>query len=138
MCCPMVLCPERLKPVLAQKCDLLNTQVAYYQNQLWVVEDKTELTPSRLDYLDGQYTLVVLNRVTIHPDVTPDSLAERFVKIHAFDNVTCTQEQMGVIQARLDINKGSVTTPKPKADKQKVDTERDLYERIGSVGTLKL
>lgn len=137
-CTDTVLCPEGLKPVLAKKCDLLNTQVAYYQDQLWVVEDKMELTPARLDYLEGQYTLVVLDRVTIHPDVTPDSLAERFVKIHTFDRVTCTPEQMGVLQARLGIDKGSFSTPKPEKDKEKSKTDSDLYERIGGVGTLKL
>ncbi|MFT5369165.1 MAG: hypothetical protein ACI8V2_004139 [Candidatus Latescibacterota bacterium] len=131
-----MLCPESLKSVLAKKCDLLNTQVAYYQNELWVVEDKMELTSARLEYLDSQYTLVILDHVTVHPDVTPDSLAKRFVKIHNFEKVTCAPEQMGIFHARLDINKGSLTTPKPKEEKS--DTESDPYERIGNVGTLKL
>ncbi|MBT3603594.1 MAG: hypothetical protein HOE48_02410 [Candidatus Latescibacteria bacterium] len=134
-CTGWVLCPESLKSVLATKCDLLKTRVIFYDHTLWVMEDKLDLVPSRFEYLDDQVTLVVMDTLSIHPDVTASTLAERFVKIHNFGKIKCSLEQMGAIQARMGTDDGDLIIPKEEDPKE---VKEDLYERIEGVGSLKL
>jgi len=136
-CTGLVFCPASLKSVMGKKCDLLNTRVTFYTDTLWVVEDRTELIPSRFDYLDGQVTLVVMDTLKIHPDVAGKVLFEKFDKVHNLGKIICNEEQMGAIQARLGTDDGDLTLPKEKKEKPE-SKEADLYERIEGVGTLRL
>lgn len=136
-CTGWVLCPEALRSVFEKKCDMLNTRVIFYAKTLWVVDDNLELIPSRFDYLDNLVTLVVMDRLKIHPDVDGKMLFERFDKIHNFGKIICSQEQMGAIQARLGTDDGDLIRPKEKKEKPE-EKKKDLYELIEGIGTLRL
>jgi hypothetical protein len=102
----LLLCPAELKGVMTKKCDMLATQVIFYEGQLWLVDGAEELIAPRFEYLDGKATLVVTGALTIEAGVEPRMLAERLVKVHNQGVIECTPEQKGAIQARLGLNEG--------------------------------
>lgn len=129
----IVICPAALKGVIYRKCNVLETQVVLYEGELWLVEDKHTLLPSRFDHLEGKATLMVLGKLTIAPAVDPKVLAERLVKVHNLGKIICTPEQMSVLQARLGLSDGKLvdsTQIKP--------TSEEMAKGIGNVGYLKL
>ena len=126
----VVISPAALKGVIYRKCNMLKTQVVLYEGELWLVEDEQTLLPSRFDHLKGQATLVVLGGLTIAPDVDPQLLRERLAKVHNLGSITCTPEQMGIIEAQMGLSKGELadsTQVKPIGEKG-----------IDNVGYLKL
>jgi hypothetical protein len=132
----MVICPEALKGVIARKCNMLETKVAFYEGELWLVEDEDTLLSFRFDYLEGEATLVVFGELTIAPDVDPKLLVERLVRVHNLGRICCTREQMAVLQARLGLREGRLV------DSAAIETaDEDLAEEdmaMGNVGYLKL
>ena len=116
--------------ILFLKCDLMQTRSVFYEAELWLVEDESELVPSRFDYLEGRATLVVTGELAISPDVEPRVLAERLAKVHNLGEIYCTREQMGAIQVRLGLSKGELLE-----STLNFDTEEG---GIGNVGYLAL
>jgi hypothetical protein len=131
-----VICPEALKGVLAQKCNMLETEVVFYEGELWLIEDELTLQASRFDYLEGKATLVVFGDLRIASDIEPQTLAERLAKVHNFGDITCTPEQMSAIQARLGVNKGDLID----ATQQEAEEEEEGEDGggIGNIGYLPL
>lgn len=111
----MILCPAALKDVLSKKCNLLENRVAFYEGELWLVDDERELQASRFDYLEGKATLVVLGEATLDSEVDPQVLADQLAKVHNLGIIRCTPEQMAAIEARLGMRDGELqdsTLPK--------------------------
>ncbi|MBI1880021.1 MAG: hypothetical protein HYR94_17685 [Chloroflexi bacterium] len=125
----VLICPLGLKSVLAQKCNLLETQAIFYQGELWLIENELSMPPSRFDYLAGKATLVVRGELTVAPEVEPKVLADRLDKVHNFGEIICTPEQMAAFQARLGINEGEFIDSSGSGDGE---------EGIGNIGYLKL
>ncbi|MEW6753047.1 MAG: hypothetical protein AB1505_19015 [Candidatus Latescibacterota bacterium] len=130
----LLICPARLRETLAARCDLLHTRAVFYSGELWLIEERTQLRPSRFEYLQGKATLVVQERLTIDPQIDPKVLWERLDRVHNLDRIACTPEQMGAIEARLGLNEGRLVDSTAKA--QEGDGEEK--EGIGNVGYLKL
>ena len=128
----LLIAPERLKGALASKCNLLDTKAIFYSGELWHIEEDSELLAGRFDYLDGQPTLVVHGELTIAADIAPGVLAERLAKIHNFETIACTPEQMPAVQARLGINEGELI------DSTQEEEEAEARDGIGNAGHLKL
>ena len=101
-----VLCPEELRSVLASKCDLLETRVVFYEGTLWLVSGEEKLSTTRFEYLEGKATLVVQGMLKIDENVEPDMLAQRFDKVYNFGAISCTAQQRGALESRLQINQG--------------------------------
>jgi hypothetical protein len=125
-----IIAPAAHKGVIARKCDLMQTRSVFYEAELWLVEDESELVPSRFDYLEGRATLVVTGELAISPDVEPRVLAERLAKVHNLGEIYCTHEQMGAIQIRLGLSEGELLE-----STLNFDTEEG---GIGNVGYLTL
>ena len=132
----MVIGPAALKSVIYRKCNVLETQVAFYEGELWLIEDEHTLRSSRFEYLEGKATLVVLGELTMAPDVDPKVLGERLATVHNLGKITCTPEQMGVIEARLGLSDGQLVDSTP-TEAASEDTEKEDMG-IGNVGYLKL
>jgi hypothetical protein len=126
-----IIAPAAHKGVIARKCDLMQTRSVFYEAELWLVEDESELVPSRFDYLEGRATLVVTGELAISPDVEPWVLAERLAKVHNLGEIYCTREQMGAIQVRLGLSEGELLLESTL----NFDTEEG---GIGNVGYLTL
>ncbi len=104
----ILICPEELRSVVAQKCDLLQTRSVIYRGELWLVEDEMEVGPSRFDFMEGNATLVVRGELYVSPEVEPKTLADRLEAVHNFGEIYCSQEQMGAIQARMRTSEGEL------------------------------
>jgi hypothetical protein len=125
----IIICPVGLRHVIAQKCNLLESKVIFYEGELWMVDDETDLRASRFDYLEGRATLVVYGELTIDAEIDPRTLAERLAKVHNMGEIRCTPEQMGAIQARLGTSDGELV------DAAQAETAGD---GMGNVGHLAL
>ena len=125
----LLICPASLRDALAQKCNLLETQVIFYEGELWLVESEMALSAPRFDYLTGKATLVVRGEATVAADIDPKVLADRFDKVHNFGEISCTSPQRGALQARLGFNEGEFI------DSEAADEGED---GIGNVGFLRL
>jgi hypothetical protein len=128
----LLLYPRALAETLARKTDLTSTQAIAYEGELWLVEKAAEVPASRFEYLEGKATLVVLGELKIDPEVEPRVLAERLAKVHNKKVIRCTKAQMGAIQARLGLNKGTLR------DSAREEEKKAPEEGIGNVGHLKL
>jgi hypothetical protein len=125
----VLICPARLRSVLARKCNLLETQAIFYSGELWLVESEMTLLASRFNYLEGKVTLIVQGELMVDPEVEPKLLAERLEKVHNFGEIFCNREQMGALQARLGINEGELLD---------IAGEDEGQGSIGNVAYLKL
>jgi hypothetical protein len=133
----MILCPAALKDVLSKKCNLLENRVVFYEGELWLVDDQRELKASRFDYLEGKATLVVSGEATLDPEIDPQVLADRLVRVHNLGLIRCTPEQMAAVDARLGIRDGELqdsTLP----EKPESDEEADGMTKIGNANYLAL
>lgn len=131
----IAICPEALKGVISHKCNMLETQVALYEGELWLVEDERTLLSSRFEYLEGRATLIVLGELTIAPDVDPKVLGERLARVHNLGTIHCTPEQMGAIQARLGLSEGKLIDSTTETADEDMEKEEMM---LGNVGYLKL
>ena len=90
----IVICPAHLRDVIYRKCDSFESRVVIYDGELWLVDDETELVPSRFDFLEGRVTCVVSGELHISPDVEPGVLAEKFAAVHNFgENILHTRAE---------------------------------------------
>lgn len=112
----LLIAPADLRSVLAQKCNLLETQSVFYTGELWLIDGETTLNASRFDYLEGKATLVVRGELFIGDDVEPAQLAQHFDKVHNFGEISCTPDQMSALQARLGRDHGEFIHPGPAGD----------------------
>jgi len=129
LCEDIVFCPVALRGILTKKCNVLETRVVFYEGKLWVAEDVSELSASMLKYLEGKLTLAAMDVLTISPDVEPNLLAEKIAKVHNFDLIRGTSDQLGLIQNRMGINEGIL---------QNTAETEDSTGGMGNVGYLTL
>ncbi|MBN1874820.1 MAG: hypothetical protein JXA33_11370 [Anaerolineae bacterium] len=108
-----VLCPGALSEVMAKKLNVLDTDVIFYEDHLWLVKGEDTLSTTRFGLADGKVTLVVLGALNIAPDVDPKHLADTLHKVHNYGLICGTPDQIAVLQLRLGINEGQLTTTKP-------------------------
>ena len=104
----MVVCPSNLRDVIYGKCDPLESSIILYDGGLLLVDDETELVPSRFDFLEDKATCIVSGELHISPDIEPGVLAEKLAAVHNFGEIYCTPEQRGAIEARMEANKGEI------------------------------
>ncbi|MCL5998143.1 MAG: hypothetical protein M1546_19135 [Chloroflexi bacterium] len=135
-CEAMILCPESLRRVLTQKCNLLETQVVFYEGELLLVEGEFHLRASRFNSLQSKVTLVVFGELTLAPEITAQALKERLVKVHNLGQIKCTPDQMDVIEARLGIRDGELQDSTLPEEASEAKQEGELA--IGSVNYLAL
>jgi hypothetical protein len=102
----LILCPTALKDVIPRKCDLLETNVLFYEGELWMLEDEHVLRPARFIHLAGKATLLVTGELTIDRGLRSETLLERVAKIHNRGVIRCTPDQMGAIEALLGLHDG--------------------------------
>jgi hypothetical protein len=102
-----VLCPAMLRDVLVRKCDLLETRVVFYEGTLWLVNGEEKLSTSRFEYLEGKATLVVQGMLKINDDVEPAMLAQQLDKVNNFGAISCTAQQRGALESRMQSNQGA-------------------------------
>lgn len=135
----LLIAPAHLEGVLAARCDLLKTKAVFYEGELWHIEDKAELLPSRFEWLDGKATLLVRGDLRIAADIDPQVLADRLHRVHNLGRVVCTPEQIGALQARLGLDEGQLKARDP-ADRGKGGSEGGKGEKDGihNVGYLRL
>lgn len=126
----IVICPAHLRDVIYRKCDSLESRVVIYEGELWLVDDETELVPSRFDFLEGRATCIVSGELHISPDVEPGVLAEKFAAVHNFGEIFCTPEQRGAIEARIETNEGEIL--------DSLEGDEVAEEGMGNVAYLKL
>ncbi len=135
----IVLCPVTLKKVLSQKCDLLKTQVIFYEGELLLVEDEHTLLAPSFDYMEDKVTIVVFDVLTISPDIDPKVLFDRLSKVHNLGVIRCTPDQMVVMQAKLGLKDGVLEdSTKVEEDKEAAEEEAKEEQVIGNIGHLSL
>ena len=108
VCEAMILCPEPLRRVLTPKCNLLETQVVFYEGELLLVDGESQLRASRFNSLQNKVTLVVFGELTLAPEISAQALKDRLVKVHNLGRIKCTPDQMDVIEARLGLHDGEL------------------------------
>jgi len=129
-CVRTIICPESLKGALAKVCDLLRTEVIFYEGSLWLIDGQTKLLPGRFDYLDGRATLIVDGVLEVAPDVSPETLASRLAKVYLHGVIECTPEQQAAIESRLEVSEGAF---QPVGEEPK-----EGKDRIGNANVLTL
>ena len=117
----LIVCPESLRDAVKSKLDLVADRVIFYDGELWLFDQDHTLHASRFDYTEGKITALVTGDLRIEPDVEPAVLADRFLAIHNFGDIRCTEEQIGAIEARLGIQKGDLRAVKPEGEKETYD-----------------
>jgi hypothetical protein len=105
-CEQTILCPQTLQTALAEVCDLLDTNALFYEEELWLIDGKTELHPERFEYLEGKATLVVTGVLNVSPDVAPALLAARLAKVHLLGVIECSPEQQAAMESRIGTSEG--------------------------------
>ena len=130
-CSNLILAPVALRDALAPRCDLMHDQVLFYTGILWIEDAVSTLTARRLAALNGVATLFVDGMIEIARDVPASVLADKLEQVHNFGIITCTAEQMGVIQERMGRNDGLLVD----ADAPQDDP---TTQRIGNIGFLAL
>lgn len=117
-----VICPAGLKRVLSRKCNMLETDVLFYEGELWFVDDELTLLASRFDYMEDKATLVIDGELILAPDIHPQVLAERLAKVHNWGAIRCTPAQMSAIQARLGFSEGGLSLVAPTEEESEGST----------------
>jgi len=108
VCRELVISPRGLKDVLSRKCDLLQTDVVFYDGDLLLYEGDDVLRKTRFDHMAEKATLFVEGELTIDPEVTGDLLIDRIAKVHNRGVIRCTPDQLGAIEALLGISDGEL------------------------------
>lgn len=132
----LVLCPGALKTALAQKCDLFETKVVFYEDVLWLVQDEQTLHNARFDSLNGSATLVVTGELTLDAAISPATLTGKLSKIHNFGLIRCTPEQHEALRSRLSKYEGEMEELPPEGMQPKAEEEQQDF--IGNVNILVL
>jgi hypothetical protein len=112
----LVLCPAALSPVLGQKLDVLETDVLFYEGQLYLIEAGGSLSAARLERAEKGLTLVVLGALHIDADVPPELLADRVAVVHNRGMIAGTPDQVAVLQIRLGSDEGDWIEREPSKE----------------------
>jgi hypothetical protein len=125
----LVLCPAALSPVLGQKLDVLETDVLFYEGQLWLIQEGGSLSTARLERASGGLTIVVLDALSIDADVPPELLADRVTVVHNRGMIAGTTDQVAVLQFRLGPDEGEWIEYEPsEGDEDKAEAaEAPMY-----------
>ena len=124
----LIFAPRSLEQIVFDKTGAAENRVVTYDGELWLVEDEMEIVSSRLEYLDGQATLIVYGEVTVDPDVDPSALLDKLAGVHNLGEIVCSRDQMGALQNRLGISDGEFK-----------DIGLDVTEKdLGNIGYLRL
>jgi len=107
-CEELVVVPRGLKEVLSRKCDLLQTEVVFYDGDLLLYEGEDVLRKTRFDHISEKATLFVEGELTIEEDLPADLLTERIAKVHNRGVIRCSPDQLGAIEALLGISDGTL------------------------------
>ena len=94
----LVLCPAAMSPVLGQKLDVLETDVLFYEGQLWLTEKGGSLSVASLGRAAERLTIVALGALTIDADVSPELLADRVAAVHNRGMIAGTADQVAILQ----------------------------------------
>ncbi len=127
----LILCPLALKGVLARKCDMFATRAVFYEGELMLVDDARHLYADRLNQVAGKLTLVVTGELVIDPGVSPQALNEKVLKVHNLGHITCSPDQITVIEAHLGLHEGKVV---PLSHPEHADGQ----ETEGGIGNLNI
>jgi hypothetical protein len=101
-----IMCPAGLRSTLKTKCNLLETNVVFYDGILWQVENERAITQAQLKAVKEKVTILVEGDLTFSEDVTIELLDEKLARIDVFGIVRCTPEQMGVIETKVGAREG--------------------------------
>jgi hypothetical protein len=133
----LVVCPVALKGALARKGNVFEMRVVFYEGELMLVDDKRHLSAARLGAVTGKATLVVTGELTIDPDVTPQMLGEKVLKVHNLGHIVCTTAQMVVVETHLGLHEGElVDSTRAKAEDEQHAEEGE--PGIGNINILEL
>ena len=111
----MLICPASLSGAISRMVDVLDTEVVFYEGELWLVQDGSTLHAARFEHLDGQATLVVLGALSIAPDVEPKALVDRLHKVHNHGRIVGTADQVAALQFRLGSGEGDLHEHRPRS-----------------------
>jgi hypothetical protein len=132
-CQGMLLCPAGLRSVLAQKLNLLEANVVFYEGELIEMEGSHSLSSARLAMITGKATLMVTGELHIKPDVTPEQILEKLAKVHYMGAIHGSSAQLAAIEARSGIADGALLdTMQPK------DEAEESGATIGNANYLEL
>jgi hypothetical protein len=111
-----VYCPQNLKDVIFQKVDWLETQITFYEGELWLVADERQLPIQALESLDGLATLVVTDELYLDAAISADLIQKKLAAVHNLGMITGTSEQLTAVESKLGLNDGTLkdTTAKDK------------------------
>jgi hypothetical protein len=138
----LVLCPAALSPVLGQKLDVLETDVLFYEGQLWLTEEGGLMSAASLERAEEKLAVVVLGALTIDADVSPELLADRVAAVHNRGMIAGTPDQLAILQLRLGSGEGDWVERKPsEGDEDKaaeVPKHRHPANHISNIVNLEL
>lgn len=112
----LVLCPAALSPVLGQKLDVLETDVLFYEGQLWLTEEGGSLSAASLERAEEKLAVVVLGALTIDAGVSPELLAERVAAVHNRGMIAGTPDQVAILQFRQGSGEGHWISREPSEE----------------------
>jgi hypothetical protein len=107
-CQGMLLCPAGLRGVLAQKMNLIEANVVFYEGELIEMEGSHNLSSARLAMITGKATLMVTGELQIKPDVAPEQILEKLAKVHYMGAIHGSSAQLAAIEARSGIADGAL------------------------------
>jgi hypothetical protein len=134
-----LICPAALQGVLAQKTDLLNTEVLFYEGTLWLVDERSRLTEARLGYIEGKATLIVTGRLDVDPGLSPKALVDHLIVVHNLGLISGTADQIAALEFLLGTSEGDmrVVSTEEEQEPEAEEQEAETYE-LGNVIHLKL
>jgi hypothetical protein len=136
----LVLCPAALSPVLGQKLDMLETDVLFYEGQLWLTEEGGLMSLESLEHAEEKLAVIVLGALTIDSGVTPKLLADRVAVVHNRGMIAGTVDQVAILQLRQGSGQGDWVERKPsKEDEGKAsEAPKPAANRISNIINLEL
>lgn len=135
VCCGLLIAPAGLKPVLAKRVNLFETQAIFYMGKLLLAENEDTLGAARLEAMKEPFTLVVSGELSIQPDAPLDDLDRLVLKAHNFGQIRGSAAQIALLQNRLGIQKGELLIDKPHEDENEEENKPGV---IGNVNYLAL
>ncbi len=103
-----VICRKELKVSVYQRCDDVNVSFLDYSGKLLMIDGEYKLTKSELVYTPEKLGLVVSGILNISENVDPELLADKVESVANSGIIKGTEEQCGVIRAKMISNTGLV------------------------------
>lgn len=131
----VVTCRKELKVAVYQRCDDLNVSFLDYSGKLLAIDGEYKLTKSELAYTPEKLSLVVSGVLNISKNVDPELLADKVESVANSGIITGTEEQCGVIRAKLRSNTGLVedaddAVKEDEADSRHHDHDTEYIENM--------